>query len=237
MEYVLLGTFILGLLLFVIAWLFVVVSGFQRHPVTGLVALVPGLNVLALPSLWHKVSGWVITGFIGVLLALVAWFAGASTHVYARAQVLGVDAPAPTVASATGETAVPPAEAVTHTIEIPAQARTPAAPEAATAPPAVASVPSAPEPQPALPAVTKDLPATALYHVGFQDIAVGQLTDHAGQYVRITQHDGRRREGKVLSATADAIELEERVGSGSVTLVLKLADIRSAAVMARKGEN
>lgn len=76
MEYVLLGVLLLGAVLFLLGWLVMAVLCFQRHPITGLLALIPAVNLLALPAMWHRVGGWVITSFIGVLLAAVAWFAG-----------------------------------------------------------------------------------------------------------------------------------------------------------------
>lgn len=251
MEYVLLGALALGLMLFVAGWLSVVAAGFQRHPVTGLFALVPGLNLVALPSLWHRVSGWVITGFVGVVLAGVAWYAGADAHLYRHARHLGVHAPdvspAPSVVAATAAVAAVPAsaEAVTHTIEIPAEARAQTAvpPAAGTEPapaptPAAAAVeavsPAPPVPV-APPVVTRDLPDAALYHVVFEDIAVSKLTGREGQYVRITQYDGRRREGKILNVSADAIGLEERQEGGFITQPVKLSDIRAASIMTRKG--
>ncbi|QLQ30834.1 MAG: hypothetical protein HZT40_03555 [Candidatus Thiothrix singaporensis] len=95
MEYVLVGAFALGMLLFLVGWLSVVVAGFRRHPLTGLLALMPGVNIVALPSLWHKVSGWVITAFVGAVLAVIAWFAGADTHVYSQVRGVGVAVHAP----------------------------------------------------------------------------------------------------------------------------------------------
>lgn len=238
MEYVLLGALGLGLLLFVLGWLMVVIAGFQRHPVTGLFALLPGINLVALPSLWHRVSGWVITGFVGVLLALVAWFAGANAQVSRHAQALGMDVAAPPVEAAV----VPAPQSVTHTVELAAErqqaAPAPATQQLALAIPAAAPVPAqaeavqpAPPPAPAPLPPTEDLPANALYHVVFKEIGVDKLSGTEGKYVRITQKDGRRREGKVLSASADSIELEERMDSGSVTLPVKLGDIRAASLM------
>ncbi len=164
MQYVLLGALGLGILLFVIGWLMVVVTGFQRHPLTGLIALLPGINILTLPSLWHKVSGWVISGFVGVLLAAGAWFGGANEQLYQQAQSLGVQITPPEAASAAP---VAPAASVTHTIDIPAEVRAkpapaavpvPAAPTVASTPlelpPAAASKPAAPAATPATPPAT-----------------------------------------------------------------------------------
>ncbi|MBO0614186.1 MAG: hypothetical protein RL122_2163 [Pseudomonadota bacterium] len=237
MEYVLLGVLLLGAVLFLLGWLVMAGICFQRHPVTGLVALIPGVNLLTLPAMWHRVGGWVITSFIGVLLAAVAWFAGANQHVYRHAQAMGI--PITASAPSTEPTARQPADAaqpmgVTHTIEIPPAARTtPAGAVTATAPvtPVVASAqPAAPNPAELL-VGAKALPSSALYHVVFNSIAVSKLADNAEQYVRIVQKDGHRREGKLMTATANEIGLEERMEGGAVTRTIKLSEIREAFLM------
>lgn len=261
MGYVLLGALLLGILLFVIGWLVVVVNGFQRHPVTGLVALIPGLNILTLPSLWHRVSGWVITGFVGLLLAAGAWLGGADTHLYKQAQSLGMNVTPPPAEAEASTNAEASPQSVTHTIDIPAEARSKSAesaasqvatepltlppagtkPTEATNPPAqAATVTAAPQvaPTPTTPAPPiapdKALPASALYHIVFKSIATNKLTDTEGKYVRIVQTDGSHHEGKVHTANAGEILLEERMNGGSVTRTIKLNDIREASVMSSK---
>ncbi|WGZ95102.1 MAG: hypothetical protein QJT81_03685 [Candidatus Thiothrix putei] len=232
MEYVLLGVLLLGAVLFLLGWLVMAGLCFQRHPVTGLVALIPGVNVLTLPAMWHRVSGWVLTSFIGILLAAVAWFAGANQHVYRHAQAMGMNVSAPVSAAPQAEETPAEAAPVTHTIDIPPNARAeqPAVAIAASVPaPAPAPAP-APKPADVL-AGAKSLPSSALYHVVFKPIELGKLSDNIGQYVRITQKDGRKREGKLVAASANEIGLEERLNGGTVTRTLKTADIREAALM------
>lgn len=229
MEYVLLGVLLLGVALFLLGWLVMAGLCFQRHPVTGLVALIPGVNVLTLPAMWHRVGGWVITSFIGVLLAAVAWFAGANQHVYRHAQAMGMNVSAPV--SAAAQTVAIPAEAapVTHTIDIPPNARAEQPALAAAAPTTPAPAPE-PKPEDVL-AGAKSLPSSALYHVVFKPLELGKLSSNVGQYVRITQKDGRKREGKLVTASANDIGLEERLEGGTVTRTLKTADLRDAAIM------
>jgi hypothetical protein len=233
MEYVLLGVLLLGAVLFLMGWLVMAGLCFQRHPVTGLVALIPGVNVLTLPAMWHRVGGWVITSFIGVLLAAVAWFAGASNHVYRYAHTLGFNVAAPASTSEPATATAQPA-GVAQTIAIPPAARTtPAGTPTAAAPvtPVAAPVqPAAPNPA-ALLAGAKALPSSALYHVVFNSIAVSKLADNASQYVRIVQKDGHHREGKLIIATANEIGLEERLDSGAITRTIKLSEIREAFLM------
>lgn len=230
MEYVLLGVLLLGVALFLLGWLVMAGLCFQRHPVTGVVALIPVVNLLTLPAMWHRVGGWVITSFIGVLLAAVAWFAGANQHVYRHAQAMGMNVSAPVSAAASPEVEIPSEAApVTHTIDIPPSVRAEQPAVAAAATPAPAP---APEPKPAdVLAGAKSLPSSALYHVVFKPLELGKLSSNVGQYVRITQKDGRKREGKLVTASANDIGLEERMEGGTVTRTLKMADLREAALM------
>jgi hypothetical protein len=254
MEYVLPALVIVGVLLFVIGWLVVVVTSFQRHPVTGLVALIPGLNLVTLPSIWHRVSGWVIASFAGTLLAIGAWFMGGQEQLFRQLHDLGVNVSVP-AAKAPASAAAPAKEeeAIVHTIPIPPEAHTtptPAIPSATVpvplelpkaavpvavpvAAPAPVIEPKITTPAPPLPP-TEDLPASALYHIVFEEVPVSKLADNTGKYARLTQKNGRKREGKVLSATATNIVLEERVDSGVMSSTLKMDDIRQAAIMTKK---
>lgn len=258
MEYVLLGVLFLGILLFAIGWLMVVMAGFQRHPVTGLFAMIPVLNVITLPSLWHRVSAWTIIGFVGVLLATGAWLGGAKNNLYQQAQVLGANIAvvAPVTNASQPASAATPATAAKPAASAPAVTTTPLALPSATATPPVtaAAAPSAPvqtapvpaapaptvaaapAPAPALPP-TEDLPHSALYQITFEDLPVAKLATSDSKYVRLVQKDGRRREGKIHIGAAGEISLEEREESGLVTHPIKVSDIRTVSIMTNKKDN
>ena len=68
----------LGALLFIVSYLSYVASGFRHHFVTGIISALPVLNVVTLPSLWDKSRGKFVIGFIGLVIAAVAWFMGAN---------------------------------------------------------------------------------------------------------------------------------------------------------------
>lgn len=237
MEYALLAALLLGVVLFLLGWLMVVAKGFQRHPVTGLFALIPILNLITLPSLWHRVSLWVWTAALGLLLATGAWLGGAKTQVQTQASSLGINLPStlPT------ETPKPPSEANTAAkTAVTATLALPSTPQPA---PAVATVNHAdptpvvktPQPAPAPDTPLEALPSQALYHLVFEPIALDTLTQNIGKQVRITQKNGRKQEGKLTHATTTSITLETRDGQGASPQVLQYHDIREAFVMLRKG--
>ena len=77
MEMALVALAGIGILLFLFSYLAYIISGFKHHPVTGLIAIFPVLNVVTLPSLWHKNGRRLIFGFVGLLIAIGSWMLGA----------------------------------------------------------------------------------------------------------------------------------------------------------------
>ncbi|MFN3785546.1 MAG: hypothetical protein ACK4RS_01780 [Thiothrix sp.] len=238
MDYVMLGALLLGGFLFVLGWLMVVVAGFQRHPLTGLLALVPGVNLLTLPSLWQHIGAWVISGLVGVVLAAGAWFAGAGDVLarYLSAKHPAVAATSHTTSATTPVTPVPPPTPAATMLQTAASdSKQPAVangPAVTTPEPAPVAAPAV---APAATRITQDLPKAALYRVTFSELALEKLPGQVGQYVRITQKDGGSHEGKLLSSTDGSLELEERQGNGRVTRRLPLSDIRTAALLTSQG--
>lgn len=225
MEYLLIIAFAVGLLLFLLSWLRVIIAGFGHHFLTGIVAILPLANVLVLPSVWHQVYAWVMAGFIGFLLAVATWFAGAGNQVYQYAQQAGIQLPTKAVSEpvATGDL---PAHQETVAVKLPN-----ANPQTTTANNKADNDPS----KPADPLPTgKELPKTALFSMSYQAVEPKQLLDYQGQYVRLTQKDRRQYEGKLLGTDTDALRIERRVNGGLVEHKVSFADIISSEVMTRE---
>jgi hypothetical protein len=232
MEYVLLGALFLGILLFALGWLMVAVAGFQRHPLTGIFTLIPVLNVITLPSLWHKVSVWVITGFVGVSLAIGAWMGGAKTHLYQQAQVFGANIAVTTPPAATEPAPTAAAPVTQQTLALPTAAQTTQVAQAtAPAAPVAPVQTAAPVNNPPTLPPTEDLPQSALYRITFKNIPTSGLVDNNGNYARLTQKDGHHREGKIQNATATEVTLEERREGKASSVTIKNSDIREAFIM------
>ena len=81
MEIALVALAGIGILLFIFSYLAYIFAGFKHHPVTGLISTLPVLNVITLPSLWHKTGRHLIFGFIGLLIAVASWMFGADKGV------------------------------------------------------------------------------------------------------------------------------------------------------------
>lgn len=224
MEYLLIIAFAIGLLLFVLSWLRVIIAGFVHHFLTGIVAIIPVVNVLVLPSVWHQVYGLVMAGFIGLLLAVATWFAGADKQVYQYAQQAGIQLPSKQVSEPVATGVLPPHQD-TVAVKLPnANTQTPATNTKATDP----SKPAEPLP------TGKELPKTALFSMSYKSVEPKQLIDYQGQYIRLTQKDRRQYEGKLLGTEADSLRIERRVNGGLVEHKVSFADIISSEVMTRE---
>ncbi|MEZ5477402.1 MAG: hypothetical protein R3E95_07950 [Thiolinea sp.] len=204
MEYLLPAAFAIGLLLFVLSWLRVVIAGFGHHFVTGLVSVVPVLNLLILPGIWHKVYAWVLAGILGLLVAVGSWYGGADKYVYRYAHdaglaTPGMDMPADTPALSTQTLNPTPIE-------------TPAAP-----------LPSGAE-----------LPKNALYRMTYQQVDSATLGQYAGRYVRITRNDRKTFEGRVLGSNEEGVLLERRANGGVIEHHVDYAEIEKAEVMSKQ---
>lgn len=238
MEYALLTALLLGVVLFSLGWLMVVIKGFQRHPITGLFAFIPILNLIILPSLWHHISSWVWTSALGLLLATGAWLGGAKAQVQTQASSLGINfsrTPPTETSTPPSEANAPAKTAVTVAVTLPPTPQpNPTVAKINHADPAAPAV-KTPQPasEPDMP--LEALPSEALYHLAFEPIALDALTKNIGKQVRITQKNGRKQEGKLTHATTTSITLEIRDAQGTSPQVLQYHDIREAFVMLKKG--
>lgn len=211
MEYLLLGAFVIGLLLFVLSWLRVIFAGFGHHFVTGIVSIVLVLNLLILPSLWHKVHSWVLTGIIGLLVAVGCWYAGADKHVYRYTHSAGLDLPVTQNGMGT-EGLDLNQNGTTQNISENSANTTPAAP-----------LPSG-----------KALPKSALYSMSYKETDANNLGQYIGHYVRVTRIDRKRIEGKAMGADDRGVVIERRINGGSIEQKINFSDITHAEVMKKQ---
>ncbi len=77
MELAVLTITAIGIFLFSISYIKFAYEGFRHHFVTGLLALIPVINLIALPTLWDRTRSMLVVGLVGLIAAIVAWFAGA----------------------------------------------------------------------------------------------------------------------------------------------------------------
>ena len=169
----------LGALLFIISFLGYVISGFRHHFVTGLIATLPVLNIITLPSLWHKSSRKFIVGLIGLIIFIGAWFLGAdkgiqnllSRLVSSVSKEVVVISAAP---SNSNQQSTTTNEAVVESLPIKSNRS-----------------------QSLNEGDMLDLPKKALYKMGFDIVPVSQINTLQGRIVQITKTDNTQIEGRI----------------------------------------
>lgn len=77
MELAVLTITAIGIFLFSISYIKFAYEGFRHHFVTGLLTLIPVINLIALPTLWDRTRSMLVVGLVGLIAAIIAWFAGA----------------------------------------------------------------------------------------------------------------------------------------------------------------
>ncbi len=218
MESILIPALALGLLLLLFGWIRVIFASFKHHPTTGLLSLVPVVNVLTLPSVWHRVGGSVIAGFIGFVLAIGSLMLGAGAQVSKVSGGMGISMPSTTTASK------PAPSTTTNNLPLPAaQTPKPASAPIVTKPPMVDATTGAME-----------LPKAALYTMAYKPLGLDQLAEHYGSYLRLTRKDRSRIEGKLLNIENQEVIVQQRTDTGQIEHKLPLKSIEMAEIMERE---
>ena len=196
----------LGALLFIISYLGYVISGFKHHFVTGLISILPVLNVITLPSLWDKSSRKFIIGFIGLIIFIVAWFLGADK---------GIQNLISGRTNTSNETVItsPNNSQLKTTNKIPENSA-----------PTISNRTTALNQGNML-----NLPNKALYRMGFEVVPVSQISTLQGRIVQITKTDNSQVEGRIKSVSPGSVVLE-----GLFENELPIASIKQLKLMVKK---
>ena len=201
----------LGALLFIISFLGYVISGFRHHFVTGLIATLPVLNIITLPSLWHKSSRKFIVGLIGLIIFIGAWFLGADKGIQnlLSRQGSSVSKEVVVISAApnnSNQQSTTTNEAVVESLPIKSNRS-----------------------QSLNEGDMLDLPKKALYKMGFDIVPVSQINTLQGRIVQITKTDNTQIEGRIKSISPGSVILD-----GLFENELPLASIKQLKLMVKK---
>lgn len=209
----------LGALLFIISFLGYVIYGFRHHFVTGLISTLPVLNIITLPSLWDKSSRKFIVGLIGLTIFIGAWFLGADKgikNLFSRQ------------ASSTTE------EVVISSVPSSNNSQQQSSPSSSST--ALVSTNKIEAAQKKSNNSTNynedemlDLPAKALYIIGFDIVSVNQINTLKGRIVQITTSEDVQIEGRIKSVSPGSVIL-----NGLFENELPLASIKQLKLMVKK---
>jgi hypothetical protein len=86
----------LSTLLFIVFYGKIILTSFKHHVITGFISLVPGLNLVILPSIWDKIGRAFVISTISLGVALSTWYASGYSYLkqnnlFPRQQVTQVE--------------------------------------------------------------------------------------------------------------------------------------------------
>jgi len=222
---------VLGGLLFVYSFIKYALTGFRYHPVTGLLALIPVVNIITLPTLMDsKIIRLIIVGVIGLSLAIAAWFLGADKSIYQHISALrGQSAPISTTNIAANReqntrmatTAMAPVVQSTPSIK--------------NNPSAETIVASSHEQIAPKPVHLVNLPKQALYNMLFIDAPVQQLSTLKGRIVRIITREDSVIEGRLQKASSSSVFIT-KTGDGNIAYEMLISNIKQVKVLIKRSQ-
>jgi len=71
----------IGAAIFLIAFILIVVASFRHHTVTGFISLIPGINLVVLPTVLSKTGKAFPASIAGLGIALLAWYSGGNHYI------------------------------------------------------------------------------------------------------------------------------------------------------------
>ena len=197
----------LGAVLFLVSFVAYAISGFRHHFVTGIISMLPVLNIITLPSLWYKSSRKFIVGFIGLIIFILAWLLGADQGIQnlLSRQDKPIDNASLNVATTQKNQQKP---SVLNT----------------------SSVAVTPNRSLLLNEENMiDLPKIALYKMAFDTVPVNQISNLQGRVVQIIKTDSSRIEGRIKSVSPGTVVLE-----GLFENELPISSIKQLKLMVKK---
>ena len=209
MELALSIALIVGIILFVIGLFIVVLGGFKHHFFTGIIALIPFVNIIILPSVWHRSHIGFYLGMVGAILAVGAWYGGGNQHLVTQAGQFGLNLSSTnqqsvsTSLSSSQKSNNISAQNTDNAVKIKKEI----APEQAKVSDYEGDI--------------KELPKQILYRLEFETVEDNDTSGLSGEHVRVQQKKGKIIEGKVLDSNRSALVIEYMENNANVTLEVK----------------
>ena len=223
---------VLGGLLFIYSFIKYALTGFRYHPVTGLLALIPVVNIITLPTLMDgKIIRLIIFGIIGLLLAIAAWFLGADKSIYQHISALrGQSVPLSSTSIAGNSkqnTMMPSATAMAPAVQSTGSVKNNASEETVVASSNAQIAPKSVH--------LVNLPKKALYNMQFIDAPVQQLSTLQGRTVRIVTREDSVIEGRLQKASSSSIFIV-KTGDGNIAYEMLISNIKQIKVLIKRSQ-
>ncbi len=222
MEIALTLAAVLGGLLFIFSYLKFALTGFRYHPVTGLLALIPVVNLITLPTLLDgKLIRVILLGIFGLILAVGAWFLGADKslqhHISSlRGQPMLISTAEQKQSSLSGEVVNTKRQASNG-----GQDKT------------TLIVASSNEKIAKHPVYLTNLPKQALYSMEFVDAPVDQINTLKGRIVHIITRKDSVVEGRVENTTTASVFISKK-GGENIAYEMLISNIKQLKVLVKR---
>ncbi|HFC92512.1 MAG TPA: hypothetical protein ENJ51_06840 [Leucothrix mucor] len=231
MENALTIVVVLGGLLFIYSFIKYAVIGFRYHPVTGLLALIPVMNIITLPTLMDgKIIRLIIFGVLGLLLAIAAWFLGADKSIYQHVSALrGQSVPLSSSNIATGNSEQNTMLSSATTVAVQSTGTSENNSPKGTVV-ASSSVQIAPKPIHLI-----NLPKKPLYNLQFIDTSIQQLSTLQGHTVRIITRENSVVEGRLQKTSTSSIFIV-KTGSENIAYEMLISNVKQIKVLIKRSQ-
>jgi len=199
----------LGALIFIFCFIGYVLSGFKHHFVTGLISMLPVLNVVTLPSLWDKNSRKFLTGLVALVITSGAWFMGADNGFQNLVSRGNFSTTEEVIVSSSSNSNT----AISTTSSNSQQTNNPIT-------------------KTSFNYDEEDmfaLPSKALYVMGFDIVPINQISSLKGRIVQITKNNNELIEGRVKSIAPGSVIVD-----GALENELPIASIKQLKLMVKK---
>jgi hypothetical protein len=225
MELALSIALLAGVILFSIGLIIVVLAGFKHHFFTGIIAMIPFLNIIILPSVWHRAYIGVYIGMIGGLLTLVSWYGGGNQYLAIEAEKFGFNLPNASHHAVSSQIKPSSYQASLPTVSNNKMNITP-----------VEKKPTAPKQTHISDYVgdIKELPKQALYHLIFEVIEDNETAGLTDEYISLQKRNGDILEGKVLESSSTYLVIEHGT---SQRLKIKAKNISKLEQLVKRSSN
>ncbi len=204
----------IGLLIFLFAYLTLVIASFKHHTVTGLISLIPGINLVVLPTILAKTGKAFPISILGIGIALIAWYTGGSQYFdnYFK----------------------PVAPPIEQSAINKAGIKKTASHEANKA--NIAK--STPHQTPSVTHKTKEfpLPSKPLYYIVYTPVNMSELDKLIDQHIRIKLIDDRELEGKNIKTTETSLLLETYTNHTTQVIQISPKHIKTLEKLEKKSQ-
>ena len=222
MEIALTLAAVLGGLLFIFSYLKFALTGFRYHPVTGLLALIPVVNLITLPTLLDgKLIRVILLGILGLILAIGAWFVGADKSLQQHISLLRGH---PILVSTAEQKQDSRSEGVVNTKETASNGGKDKT---------TLNVASDDEKIAKHPVHLTNLPKQALYSMEFVDAPVDQISTLKGRIVYIITRTDSAVEGRVEKTSKASVFISKK-GGKNIAHEMLISNIKQLKVLVKR---